>query len=233
MPFFWLLLSPILGLVALLLWPPKAALSYLSTKTGVLFRLDTTEKIAYLTIDDGPSEFTPQILQTLRDLGIKATFFLIGDRINKFQETTQLIYSHGHAIANHDSSNRRSVAVPIAELTRSLVNVNRLLEDRARIRSYYFRPGCGYFSSAMIEAVSRLGMAVTLGDVYPHDPFMPALWMKLVLRHRIQPGSIIILHDGTKNRADKVCDTLCSVIPDLKTQGYRFLPLPCNQPKAR
>lgn len=63
------------------------------------------EKIAYLTFDDGPSEkITPQILETLKNEDIKATFFLLGSRVELYPELVKREYEEGHYIANHGYS---------------------------------------------------------------------------------------------------------------------------------
>lgn len=63
---------------------------------------DTGEKIAYLTFDDGPSEVvTPQILDTLKSEKIKATFFVLGNRVGYYPEIVKREFQEGHYIANH------------------------------------------------------------------------------------------------------------------------------------
>lgn len=216
----WLLFG--LPVVAFLLWPHRYILDYISHKTGVLFYIPTDDKVVFITIDDGPTQYTDTILQTLKDLDVKVTFFLIGERVRVRQDVVERIYAAGHGIANHDVSNRRSALVDADDLRHSLVETNRLLENGQRIRKYYFRPGCGYFTPALLRVAVTLGMRVTLGDVYPFDPFMPTFWSKFLLRYKTQPGSIVILHDGTKGRVDSLCSTLREVVPILKKQGYRF-----------
>ncbi len=63
-----------------------------------------SEKIFYLTIDDTPSETTPEMLALLDSLGIKATFFIVGGRARQYPEYVRAIYDAGHVIANHSYS---------------------------------------------------------------------------------------------------------------------------------
>lgn len=69
------------------------------------------EKVAYLTFDDGPSSsITPQILEILRNENIKATFFVLGSRVDLYPEIVKQEYDEGHYIANHgDSHNYKSI----------------------------------------------------------------------------------------------------------------------------
>ena len=63
--------------------------------------IETSEKVVYLTFDDGPTKETSKIIDLLDDLNVKATFFLIGDNIEKNMEDAKLIDENGHDIGNH------------------------------------------------------------------------------------------------------------------------------------
>ena len=67
-----------------------------------LWRMDRREHAVYLTFDDGPiPEATPFILDTLKQEGIKATFFMVGDNVRKYPELFQRIKDEGHQVGNH------------------------------------------------------------------------------------------------------------------------------------
>ena len=70
-----------------------------------IYLADGEEKIAYLTFDDGPSSaITPQILQILKDNDIKASFFVLGSRVELLPDLVKQEYEEGHYIANHGYS---------------------------------------------------------------------------------------------------------------------------------
>ncbi len=72
------------------------------SKIDNIYKLETEEKKAYLTFDDGPSSnVTPQILQILEEEEIKATFFVLGSRAELYPELVKQEYEAGHYIANH------------------------------------------------------------------------------------------------------------------------------------
>ncbi len=67
-----------------------------------LWRMNPKEKVVYLTFDDGPiPEATPFILQTLRERGIRATFFMVGENAWRYPELLEAVRKEGHAIGNH------------------------------------------------------------------------------------------------------------------------------------
>ena len=66
------------------------------------WRMDRHEKAVYLTFDDGPiPEATPFILDVLKDFGVKATFFMVGDNVRKYPELFERIKAEGHQVGNH------------------------------------------------------------------------------------------------------------------------------------
>ena len=67
-----------------------------------LWRMDAAEHSVYLTFDDGPiPESTPFILDTLKELGVKATFFVVGENVKRYPDLFRRIISEGHSIGNH------------------------------------------------------------------------------------------------------------------------------------
>ena len=66
------------------------------------WRMDPSEHAVYLTFDDGPiPESTPVLLETLRRYGVKATFFVVGENVQKHPELLQQIVEEGHQVGNH------------------------------------------------------------------------------------------------------------------------------------
>ena len=69
---------------------------------GATWRMNRNERSVYLTFDDGPiPESTPFILQTLKEFGIHATFFMVGDNVRKYPEVFRQVVEAGHRIGNH------------------------------------------------------------------------------------------------------------------------------------
>ena len=67
-----------------------------------LWKIDTSEKVIYLTFDDGPHPvITPWIIDLMKHYGAKGTFFLIGDNVSKHPELFQMYKSNGHQVGNH------------------------------------------------------------------------------------------------------------------------------------
>ena len=93
--------------------------------------------------------------------------------------------------------------------------------DKYQIDARWYRPGCGFFNQRMIDQVHQEECQLVIGDSYPHDPQIPFWWINYwYLRWKIEPNSIIILHDLART-----IPLLKQLIPVLKEQGYQFVTL--------
>ena len=194
----------------------------------VVWSVDTDEKAVAFTFDDGPNEiYTPQLLDILARKELKATFFLLGKNVEKHPEIVKRIHSEGHEIGNHSFNHSFLPLYSKSYIKRQIESTSTLIEETVGLTPSYFRPPIGIFTPSVLDAVSEGGMTTVVGEVYPRDPYKPGI-DKIVKRvvNRIEPGSIIILHDGgTRGKIDR-SQTIAAVsiiIDRLRDRGYRFL----------
>ena len=194
----------------------------------VVWSVDTDEKVTAITFDDGPNEiYTPQLLDILALNEVKATFFLLGIHVEKHSELVRRIHSEGHEIGNHSYSHSFLPLYTKSYVKRQIKLTSALIEKTIGLTPSYFRPPMGVFTPSVLDAISESGMTAVVGEVYPRDPYKPGT-DKIVERvlSRIEPGSIIILHDsGTFGKIDR-SQTIAAVpiiIDRLRDRGYRFL----------
>lgn len=159
---------------------------------------DVADRYA-LTFDDGPSgAATPQILDLLAGYGARATFFTLAGNADRHPELLRRMAREGHELALHgDLHWPLFILTPgliRRELERSAAAVARVTDVRAR----HYRPPFGLMVPSQARFVAGLGYRSVLGDVYPEDPQRPGA-ERIVQRvlARLQPGSIVILHDGS------------------------------------
>jgi len=100
--------------------------------------------------------------------GTKATFFVIGERLQAHPELGKMIVEEGHELANHDYTNGISRFRSAATLQDNLQHTHNMIVD---IQGYcrFFRPGCGIYSTHMVNLAQKMGYKLVLADVYPHD----------------------------------------------------------------
>ena len=181
------------------------------------WRMDRHERSVYLTFDDGPiPESTPFILQTLRQFGIKATFFMVGDNVRKNLDLYQQILDEGHQVGNHTHNH-------ISGFRHSLHNYSYNVEKaNAYIKSHLFRPPHGWMRISQYALLSRK-YKVVMWDLVTRDysKWMNAQDIINNVKRYARPGSIITFHDSLKS-IDKLRTALPECITWLKEQGYEF-----------
>lgn len=194
------------------------------TSDEVLFHVNTSEKVIALTIDDGPHEsITAEILDTLAAFRVKATFFVIGNRIAGNEDQLKRMVAEGHELGNHLMYDKRSIDLSSEEFAAQLKQVDRLLRPYGRI--HWFRPGSGWYNQEMLEQIRPYGYRCVVGSLYPYDAQVSSVeFVSNYILGNAQPGSIIILHDGEEDRR-KTVTVLQRILPPLLLRGYRFVTL--------
>ena len=190
----------------------------------VLYFVKTEEKIIALTIDDSPHpKLTAKILNVLSEHQVPATFFLIGERVEKNKEIIRQIVKQGHEIGNHHMQARPSIKLSEAEFERQLLEADEILIEFAQVK--WFRPASGWFNQRMLRQLEKNNYKCALGSVYPLDAAIHNVtFLSNYILDNVFPGAIIILHDGTLDRKVTV-DVLKRIIPKLESHGYRFVTL--------
>ena len=193
-------------------------------------------KRAFLTFDDGPSNVTPQILDTLKNEDVKATFFMLGCNVVNFPETTKRVWDEGHYIANHGythvySSIYSSAQSVLDEFNRCNDAVKEALGE-PEYNSHLFRfpggmPG-GPYADLKKEAkqlleengVLSVDWNALTGDAESQHPEKEKLMEELKSTTEGKNSVVILMHDA---QAKKVtADMLPEIIAYLREQGYEF-----------
>ncbi len=187
------------------------------------------EKIVALTFDDGPDKvYTPQVLDILREKGVRATFFLIGSRVEEDSDVAKRIADEGHSIGNHTYSHPKlTKASP--RLQQELTQAREALGRLGITDNGFFRPPYGAAEPSLIEQAASLGYRVAMWSVDSLD------WRGLsraeVIRNiqgYVEPGSVILQHSAGGPGEDLSGSVLAvgDIIDSLTAQGYRFVTLP-------
>jgi peptidoglycan/xylan/chitin deacetylase (PgdA/CDA1 family) len=157
----------------------------------------TKEAVVYLTFDDGPHpEITPWVLNELKQRGLKASFFCVGDNVRKFPETYQQILNEGHITGNHTMHHMKGWSNSTETYTQNTT------EAAQYIKSKLFRPPYGRISRAQIKALlpeyTIVMWSLLSGDFNPQLNIPKALNQ---IKRKTQNGSIVVFHDSIKSEA--------------------------------
>ena len=181
------------------------------------WRMDRHEHAVYLTFDDGPiPESTPFILQTLREFGVKATFFMVGDNVRKYPDLFQQIKEAGHQIGNHTHNHISGFRHSLHDYSYNVEKAN------AYIHSRFLRPPHGWMRLPQYALLSRK-YKIVMWDVVTRDysKWMTAEGIVNNVKRYTRNGSIITFHDSMKS-IEKLRTALPESIQWLKEQGYEF-----------
>jgi peptidoglycan-N-acetylglucosamine deacetylase len=177
-----------------------------------------------LTFDDGPDpEWTPRVLDLLAGAGVRATFFLIGERAAKARAIVRRLAAEGHEVANHSWSHRNLWFCGPGATAEQVRRGHDTLADLTGIAPRHFRPPWGMVNAAMFRAVRQAGERVVFWSVQPEGqrPASAARQVEYVLR-RAHAGAIVDLHDaeGTPRAPARLVEALPPMIAGLRERTY-------------
>src|SRR5258708_5276012 len=186
-----------------------------------------------ITFDDGPSEYTPQVLDILSAKHVPATFFVIGENAEQYPSYVRREYAEGHTIGNHTYSHP-NIALESEERTRlELATTQRLIEHDTGHGSRLFRPPYNADSQPMTPAqiipikraqdMDYLPIAESTDPRHSGPGLPPAATLTDVLAEK-DKGHLTLLHDAGGDRSATV-QALPRIIDTLRAQGYTFVPL--------
>lgn len=184
-----------------------------------LWRMDTSEKSVYLTFDDGPiPEATPFILDVLDQLGIRATFFMVGDNARKYPHLLEEVRRRGHRIGNHTYNHIGGLRWTSWKYLANVKKAEEILHS-----NQLFRPPHGWMKLMQYRTMRYCGWRVVMWDVVTRD-YSNRLTAQDVLdnvKRYTRNGSIITFHDSIKS-IDKLKSILPQALQWLVDQGYEF-----------
>lgn len=175
-----------------------------------------------ITFDDGPhASLTPKLLDILARERVPATFYVVGNNVERYPNIVQRIKNEGHEIGNHSHSHCSLKNLPKSEVKKEVVSLQYLLKKHLGSYPETFRPPYGAFTIAQAQWLKRdYDLTSVHWDVDPLDWKRPSV---SVLRERLvskaQPGSILLLHDIHPNSVAVVP----YIIKDLRKKGYKFV----------
>jgi len=182
---------------------------------------DSRRKEIALTFDDGPHPlWTPQLLDLLKSLNVRATFFLVGKMVDKYPALAMREVAEGHEIANHtyNHPNLKKLAQPQVEeeLTKGAEAIKRAVG----YAPVFFRPPGGQYNNATIEAAREVKMVPVLWTANSKDFMHPSPEM---VEHRLlsapMAGGILLCHDGI----EETMRVLPDLVNRLRAKGYTFV----------
>src|SRR5229473_3558455 len=199
-------------------------------------RIGGANKKIAISFDDGPdSQWTPKILDVLKEKKAPGIFFVIGDEANKRPEILKREYAEGHEIGNHTFTHPKFDEISHTQIRWELNLTQRLIESTLGVKSILFRPPYGIdHQPEYAEEVAQLPLVQEMGYLIVGQRIDPDDWslrdgkpipakeiVDSVLR-QADKGNTILLHDGGGDRAQTIA-ALPQIIDALREKGYQLV----------
>ena len=180
-----------------------------------IFRIKTTDKILFLTFDDGPDpDSTPRLLDILKKYDIKALFFRNGAAAEKYKYLMDRIRNEGHLTGNHGYNHYNGWRTGYMKYIDDVTRASSSTSDKV------FRPPYGRLShkqyKKLLESYKLIFwdlMAYDFDSTFGKDRSLR------ILKEKVRPGSIIVLHDEASSCANAILEEF---IIFSNREGYRF-----------
>jgi peptidoglycan/xylan/chitin deacetylase (PgdA/CDA1 family) len=185
-----------------------------------------------LTFDDGPSPWTPLVLDLLRVYEAHATFFLIGERVREHPDLVKRIVAEGHEVGSHTLTHPRLTEIEEDEVRAEIQGGQDAVEEILGSAPRLFRAPGFYAEPRELEIVEQLGLEAVFANVDPQDwrPERNAHAIFSLVVRDLREGAIVDLHDGyphppTISRTDctPTVEALDHLLPCLRAEGYETL----------
>lgn len=187
-------------------------------------------KVAYITIDDGPSKNTEAILAVLRSKGVKATFFLLGKNAEKYPQAVKDIVADGNAIGNHSYSHvYAQIYASPDTLKDEIVHTNNIIQgvlgQDYKVTLFRFPGGLKQGDPAYTQVVYDLGMDFYAWSIDSQDSVggkssSDVIVQKINSQLGSQKHPVILIHDA--DNKDTTVQALPAIIDNLRAKGFSF-----------
>ena len=181
------------------------------------------KKYIYLTFDEGyEAGYTSQILKTLNENQVKATFFITAHYVNTQPDLVNQMIQEGHIIGNHTVNHKSMPELTEEKIRTEVMDLHQVIQEKFNYDMKYIRPPKGEFSEKTIQETNLLGYKTVMWSFAYEDwnenkqPEEESAKKKIL--NNVHNGEIMLLHGNSKTNTD-ILDT---IIKEIKNMGYEF-----------
>lgn len=179
--------------------------------------IDPNKPMVALTYDDGPSMYTQELLNVLKENNSTATFFVLGLQVNKNKESISRMIEEGNQVGNHSFDHKRLTILSDEELYNQINKTDNLVYETALYKPYVIRPPYGSTSDDLIEKLQKpiIKWSIDTRDWESRD----AETINQIILDNVKDGDIILMHDIYESSLE----ASKTVIPELIKRGYQLV----------
>ena len=178
----------------------------------------------YLTFDDGPDEnITPRLLELLSKHKIKATFFMVGQKAERYPEIVLQIHKNGHAIGNHSYTHPHLIFKSKESIEEEIKRTDEAVFEITGKRPTLFRPPHGQFGFAVLSILKSTNHRMVLWSASSQDYKVKTSTEKIQARMKkyVRPGKIVLMHDGHL-QSQHMLEALKNSLDRFKEKNLKF-----------
>ncbi len=194
-----------------------------STRQLPIYCVQKDYKVLSISFDAAwGNEDTPQLIGILDKYNVKATFFVVGEWVDKYPESVKALADAGHEVMSHSNTHAHFNSLSSEEIIADLNACGEKIEGVTGVRPTLFRCPYGEYDDHVINAVRSMGIEPIQWDVDSLDwKDLSAPEITKRVTSKVQPGSIVLFH----NAALHTPEALPGIIETLLQQGYTFVPI--------
>ena len=168
------------------------------------------------------NEDTQQLIDILAEYDVKATFFVVGQWVDKYPESVKALHDAGHEVMNHSNTHPHMAKLSSQDIVTELNACNDKVEAVTGVRPTLFRCPYGEYDDNVIGTVNGMGMTAVQWDVDSLDwKDYDAKTITQRVTSRVQPGSIVLFHNAALHTPEALPD----IIEYLLSEGYTIVPI--------
>lgn len=190
---------------------------YYNENADVRREIDTSRPMAALTYDDGPSQYTPEILSVLKQYNSVATFFVVGERVSAHADIIRSAQQMGCEIGNHTYSHQVLTKAGVSQIQSQIGATNSAVQSVTGVSPVVMRPPGGGHNATVRSAVS---MPIIMWSIDTLDwKTRNAASTQAAVLGKIRDGDIVLMHDLYSQTAE----ASRLIIPELVRRGYQLV----------
>ncbi|MDD2958318.1 MAG: polysaccharide deacetylase family protein [Lachnospiraceae bacterium] len=174
-------------------------------------------KMVALTFDDGPSQYTRTLLNTLEQYHAKATFFMVGENVSNYSSTVRKMYQIGCELGNHTYNHSRLTSLSVSQIQYQISRTNERIKAITGVNPTVMRPPYGSYNSTVLNYA---GLPAVYWSIDPRDWDTLNTYSTVAhIKQNVRDGSIILIHDIYSSSVQAAIQ----LIPWLSQQGYQMV----------
>lgn len=189
-----------------------------------IFAIDSAKNEVYLTFDDGPNpKTTESLLELLKKLELKATFFCLGENLQKYSKLGQKLLENGHHVENHGFQHLDGFKISQEAFIQNYRKGKQVIADVLQVESRFFRPPYGRIKPGMHK---KIDSKIVMWNLMPADFDKRVSLQKgqEIINKYLNSGSITVLHDNANSwqKLPKLLTTFKTILEQKRLKAEKL-----------